>query len=215
MLVSKKLVLLGLHGNHGVGKDTIAEQLLRFGFNTDLSFGSRVHLGVADAFGVGESILEDRKTKEEPIDRFKTFNCNAGDFRQYLIRQDPDIYAPQSVRNTLIRYAAFAKEKNPEVFVDQVYEIARIQMLRASANIVVSDVKDQREFLSLQAIANEIDCIFKVVEITRAGYDNFTLDSGDRLPRGYLASTFENLNNDIQMVVDQIIAYINGLPENA
>lgn len=75
------MLVLGLAGQAGCGKDTVADYLVRrYGFRK-FAFSDRLYSEVAEAYGLeDQSLLRDRATKEVPTERLALKNCDYSPF---------------------------------------------------------------------------------------------------------------------------------------
>lgn len=81
------MILLGLAGHAGSGKDTVAAYLRdRYGFQI-FSFSDALYREVAAAFNLpDESLLRDRATKEIPTELLAPCNCRNTGFQDLIFR---------------------------------------------------------------------------------------------------------------------------------
>jgi len=75
------MLVLGLAGQAGVGKDTVADHLVRaYGF-VRVGFADALYAEVQAAYGLpDQSLLRDRATKETPTERLALVNCQSDEF---------------------------------------------------------------------------------------------------------------------------------------
>lgn len=74
------MLLIGLAGSAGVGKDTVADYLVeQYGF-VKFSFSDALYREVSEAFGVSIEELQDRNNKEKPHPRLTTYHCSNIEF---------------------------------------------------------------------------------------------------------------------------------------
>jgi len=75
------MFILGLAGPAGVGKDTVADYLVKaYGF-VKFAFSDALYAEVQAAYNLPEqSLLRDRATKEEPTERLALVNCQSDEF---------------------------------------------------------------------------------------------------------------------------------------
>jgi len=115
------MILLGLAGHAGSGKDTIADYLVeRYGF-IKFSFSDALYREVAEAFNLdatiddsddapgtpqGEWILRDRATKDTPTDLLRIDQCNDFDFVKIVT-------APGRIPETVQYLASFCQPLSP------------------------------------------------------------------------------------------------------
>lgn len=66
--MTNKLKLIGLHGQAGCGKDTVAEFLCETQQFRQISLAQPIRNGISTMFGLPMEYLTDRKLKDEPID---------------------------------------------------------------------------------------------------------------------------------------------------
>lgn len=139
------MIVLGLAGKAGSGKDSVADYLVeRYGF-IKFSFSDALYREVAAAFGLaGEEVLRNRDTKEIPYYRLNGIYCTDPEFRailvthvgnetytcsprqvlqwwgtQYRRKQDPDYWIIQAARwLDSVRYATPYPELSPQYFVN-------------------------------------------------------------------------------------------------
>ena len=77
------MILIGLAGHAGSGKDSVADYLVsRYGF-VKSSFSDALYREVAAAFGLpDESLLRDRATKEVPTELLAAKKCSRSEERR-------------------------------------------------------------------------------------------------------------------------------------
>lgn len=91
------MIVLGLAGAAGVGKDTVADYLVeRYGFEK-FAFSDALYREVVAAFGLeSEDILRDRTMKEEPTELLALKNCRDEDYvkvgRGLISGENPDTF---------------------------------------------------------------------------------------------------------------------------
>ena len=90
LLVENKPMTVGLLGNKGCGKDTVANVLVDvYGFYKT-SFAKALYIEVAEAFGVTVEFLSNRGTKEECMSELILDRCTNKDFWRvaYLVTEE-------------------------------------------------------------------------------------------------------------------------------
>lgn len=91
------MLIIGLAGQAGVGKDTIADYLVQhYGF-VKFAFSDGLYWEVQRAFGLeDQTLLRDRATKEEPSERLALKHCTDKDFvavaRRMIAELHPDTF---------------------------------------------------------------------------------------------------------------------------
>lgn len=82
------MIVLGLAGHAGSGKDTVADHLVaRYGFEK-FAFSDSLYREVSVAFNLeSEDLLRDRWTKEEPIELLSLIQCSDLAFREVAEQQ--------------------------------------------------------------------------------------------------------------------------------
>ena len=99
------MILLGLAGPAGSGKDTVADYLVeRYGF-IKFSFSDALYREVAKAFGLeSEDLLRDRATKEVPTERLSLVDCLDDEFIGVAVQHvresrhpDPEPLSPRQI----------------------------------------------------------------------------------------------------------------------
>jgi len=123
------MILLGLAGAAGSGKDSVADYLVqRYGF-IKFSFSDALYREVAEAFGLpDESLLRDRETKEKETPQLAMCNCGDYEFSE-LVRgmfapedhtEDHTEFTPMSPRWILQVWGTeYRRAQDPNYWVDQ------------------------------------------------------------------------------------------------
>lgn len=122
------MILLGLAGHAGAGKDTVADFLVqKYGF-IKFSFSDALYREVATAYNLeGEDILRDRATKDVPIGFFALENCSDKDFvaiakaeLEKLSTISAGVYQSLSPRQILQWWGTeYRRAQNPDYWVQQ------------------------------------------------------------------------------------------------
>ncbi len=122
------MIVIGLLGAAGAGKDTIGDILFdEFGF-IRTHFGDPLYTEIEAAFRVPELILRARKTKEEDTELLAVERSKDVVFVQRMIDAGHDINIPRSPRWILQRWGTeYRRADNPDYWVEKTE--ARIKTL--------------------------------------------------------------------------------------
>lgn len=118
------MIVLGLAGVAGSGKDTVADYLVRrYGF-LKFSFSDALYREVAAAFGLeDETLLRDRKTKDVGDHNLALEFCLRDEFTHALQRlpgEPVDITAPRSPRQILQWWGTeYRRAQDPNYWLDR------------------------------------------------------------------------------------------------
>ena len=120
------MILLGLAGHAGSGKDTVASYLVeRYGF-VSFSFSDALYREVAEAFSLpDDSLLRDRETKEVPSEHLALVNCLEDEFIgvavQHISHASHHLHdMPLSPRRVLQLWGTeYRRAQNPAYWVEQ------------------------------------------------------------------------------------------------
>ena len=83
------MMLIGLSGPAGVGKDTVADYLVETHGFTKFSFSDALYREVSEAFGISIEELQRRETKEKLHDKLIETRCKDAEFVKFM-RSAPD-----------------------------------------------------------------------------------------------------------------------------
>ena len=119
------MIILGLAGHAGSGKDTVANYLVeRYGF-VKFSFSDALYREVAAAFSLpDESLLRDRATKEVPTERLSLVDCMDDEFIGVAVQHIHGSHRPDneplSPRQILQWWGTeYKRSQNPDYWVEQ------------------------------------------------------------------------------------------------
>ena len=118
------MIVLGLAGQAGAGKDTVADYLAaRYGFQV-FSFSDALYHEVAAAFGLpDESLLRDRATKDTPSAQLCAENCSDGSFLHVIVALSGGPKGgdePLSPRQILQWWGAeYRRAQNPDYWIEK------------------------------------------------------------------------------------------------
>lgn len=124
------MFILGLAGEAGVGKDTVADYLVeKYGY-VKFAFSDMLYAEVQLAFGLeGQDLLRDRSTKEISTPRLALKNCADGEFAslagQLVLAAAPNIQGPVSEEGLSPRQilqwwgTEYRRAQNPNYWLEQ------------------------------------------------------------------------------------------------
>lgn len=130
------MIVLGLAGQAGVGKDTVAEYLRdNYGFIM-FAFSDNLYREVQEAFGLpDQDLLRNRDTKELPSDRLTLQQCSNSEFvtvaRKMLVEFNPDSFnnldaIPMSPRQVMQWWGSeYRRALDSDYWVKQSHEFVR------------------------------------------------------------------------------------------
>ena len=135
--------LIALCGAAGAGKDTVADMLPA----RKLAFADTLYAEVAEAFGVTETRLRDRATKETPIRELAQDQTFSDDFDDFMEENHGTHWSddtPRSPRQILQWWGDYRRAQDPEYFVKQTaFDVA--VALRDGHSVVLTDVRFPNE----------------------------------------------------------------------
>ncbi|MCR4302261.1 MAG: hypothetical protein NUV51_11660 [Sulfuricaulis sp.] len=116
------MIILGLAGHAGSGKDTVADYLVdRYGF-VKFSFTDSLYREVAEAFGLESTdLLRNRATKEVPHDFLALEFCTDDTFTNLALSfANQDITQPNSPRQILQWWGTeYKRAQDPRYWIEQ------------------------------------------------------------------------------------------------
>lgn len=87
-------LIVGMMGAKGAGKDTAAQALVPTGW-TAMAFADSLYEELARAFQVPRSFLENRATKDTPLERLQLSHCDDADFVRVALARHDDTVSSQ------------------------------------------------------------------------------------------------------------------------
>jgi hypothetical protein len=142
-------MLIGLIGEKGAGKDTLADALRHSGGVVRVAFADALKDEVAAAFAVGLAYLENRDTKETPAPDLALSHCNAPGFVDFLDGEDP--YADRSPRWIMQRWGDWRRERYASDYWLRVAARSIAELTRSGTDVIVTDVRFMNEVDALRA----------------------------------------------------------------
>ena len=120
------MMLIGLSGPAGVGKDTVADYLVeKYGF-TKFSFSDALYREVSEAFDIPIATLQDRAAKEFPHWKLTAVQCNDVDFARIMMDAAKELGADESwlyefsPRWVLQRWGTdYRRAQNPDYWIER------------------------------------------------------------------------------------------------
>lgn len=137
-------MIVGLIGNIGVGKDTVAKILVETRGYEQLSFAAKLYEEVSEAFSVSTTFLSLRESKEIPTRLLQLSNCRNFEFAalmQSVHGVPKDLYL--SPRQVLQWWGAeYRRNKDPDYWITPIKDIIDIF---PDTDFVISDVRFANE----------------------------------------------------------------------
>ena len=141
------MMLIGLTGPAGAGKDTVADLLVHHHGFRKTSFAESLYREVSDAFDLPVTDLARRDTKETSMDGLEMVFCHDLDFVEVVQRLEGnafDWHIPYSPRQILQWWGTdYRRAQNQDYWIDQVRQ--RIHIGSSSIHWVIPDVRFQNE----------------------------------------------------------------------
>lgn len=168
--------VIGLIGVKGAGKDTAAVVFIKqFGFQR-VAFADALYQEAADAFGVTVEFLNNRDTKESPLDSLKLLNCSSSGFVATAldVARDQgleiDVRTPLSPRWVLQLWGTEfrrIREGHDSYWLDRVDEVIAAN---PATNFVVTDVRfiNEAKYISSKAAGRLVRIRRPVLEAREA-----------------------------------------------
>ena len=147
--------LIALCGAAGAGKDTVADMLPA----RKLAFADTLYAEVAEAFGVTETRLRDRATKETPIRELAQDQTFSDDFDDFMEENHGTHWSddtPRSPRQVLQRWGDYRRAQDPDYFV---------KLMRPDGDAVITDVRFPNEAALVRQLGGQL------WQIRRPGYE--------------------------------------------
>lgn len=150
-----KRTIVGLHGNTGSGKDTVADHMNRkHGFHA-IAFADAVKRDLVEMFDVSPKLFSDRQLKGEATDLLSLGRGNNGGFLDWFIgTANGEMEAahlgagvltlPRSPRWLMQTYGTdYRRASDPDYWINRLAD--KIRMFPIEHSIVISDVRFQNE----------------------------------------------------------------------
>ncbi|QJI53016.1 hypothetical protein XccvBFoX4_gp62c [Xanthomonas phage FoX4] len=145
-----ELIIIGLTGLPGSGKDTIADALVaQLGF-TKMSFAEALYIEVAEAFGISTDLLQQRSTKESDFGYLHFDASNDREFVRCMIDAGHDPLQSRSPRRLLQQWGTeYRRAQNPTYWIEKVSAKVVAASIRGERRFVYTDVRfnDEAEWL--------------------------------------------------------------------
>jgi hypothetical protein len=139
--------IVGLSGEPGAGKDTVAHMLIaqvkqEDGKAVKLAFGDVLYQEVSAAYGIPVYRLQDRHNKDLPAIALARLHCKNPEMGEAL--KDRGTNDPLSPRDVLQQWGDYRRAQNPDCLMDNVREQAG-RALDSGQSVIISDVRTVRE----------------------------------------------------------------------
>ncbi|MDD3759761.1 MAG: AAA family ATPase [Acidithiobacillus sp.] len=145
--------IVGLSGEPGAGKDTVADMLIAQvtadgGKAVKLAFGDVLYQDVSNAYGIPVYHLQSRDNKDFATDALARSRCQNPVMAEALSRvpalQSRERNQPLSPREVLQLWGDYCRGQNPNFLTDRVREQA-MDVLAQGGSVVVSDLRTPEE----------------------------------------------------------------------
>lgn len=169
--------LFGLTGYAGVGKDTVADMLVRQGFRK-LAFADALRGELALAFGVGIDVFTNPIAKERPQQALSLIRAPM-EFRAFLVMALPGeattgtggvseawLHEPRSPRQLMQWWGTeYRRRQSPRHWLTVMHDKLTFHRRNGERRFVITDCRFDNEVDLVRALGGEI------WQVTRPGYD--------------------------------------------
>lgn len=206
------MMLIGLAGSAGTGKDTVADYLVaQYGF-TKFSFSDALYREVSEAFGVPVEELQDREKKERPHQKLTPDDCKDVGFYKIMLEHGIHPLQAASPRWVLQRWGTeYRRAQDPDYWLKQaaLWVQAWLDVTADDGQYHAGLVNTSVRFPNEQAWINEMDGAVWHVRRPDRGHYASQLDyvSEQELPVGehdrviWNTGTVEQLNTAVSLLL--------------
>lgn len=167
---TQRPLLIGLTGNAGAGKDTVAQVLASAGWQS-IAFADALRWEVASSWRIDPRLLTDRATKEQPLACLCVGQVHDADWLRWCAVQGHNLMTPRSPRWAQQQWGSWRRAGDPHYWVRHVQMWVRTQQRRGAAGLVVTDVRFPNEAAAIQALGGHI------VRVHRPGLPGLPADT--------------------------------------
>ena len=206
------MMLIGLAGSAGTGKDTVADYLVeQYGF-TKFSFSDALYREVSGAFGITVCDLKDREKKERPHQLLTPDDCKDSNFYDIMLRNGMHPVQQVSPRWVLQRWGTeYRRAQDPDYWVKQaaLWTQAWLDVTKDDGQHHAGLVNTSVRFPNEQAWIDEMDGVVWHLRRPDRGHYASQLDyvSEQELPAGehdrviWNTGTVEQLNTAVSLLL--------------
>lgn len=207
-------LMLGFHGEPGVGKDTIADHLVAHHNFAKVAFADRLKEELCDAFPLATlAMFNGRFEKVTAQHELAYSSCLDRNFILFMLGRVADglldrydAYDPHTPRWMMQQWGDYRRDGKPSYFLDKLTE--RIELLPADVNVCVTDVRYENE---AELLLTWKDAIVHLIEVRRPGNPFSESDghsSNRRIPAHYIGHHINNSDTtaSLRSDVDNFLA---------
>ena len=134
-------VIIGLTGEAGAGKDSVAQALFGTGFRA-IAFADALRAEVAEAWRVDVRMLIDRVLKETPLPALAIGMCNSPGFLRWAVHRGYGLHEPRSARWLMQHWGTeYRRGQDPGYWLRIVQAWLRRQLGLGNRRLIVTDVR--------------------------------------------------------------------------
>lgn len=149
-------MLIGLTGQAGAGKDSVAAVLCAGGWHS-IAFADALRIEVAAAWGIDPAQLSDRRHKEHDTPALCAGAAQNANWLRWIAVQGISLIQPRSPRWVMQQWGSFRRQADPLHFVRQVeYWVQYQRQKHGARRLVVTDVRLPNEVAALRRLDGRI-----------------------------------------------------------
>lgn len=150
-----RVIVIGLTGDPGAGKDTVAELLTTRGYAA-YAFADELRREVAHAWMLQDvAMFTDRAVKELKLSRLALDRCTSGAFVRWAALNGLDLEAPRSPRELLQHWGTYRREQDPDYWVKKLDQLVRQAVAGGQRKFAIKDVRHTNELQWTHAMGGE------------------------------------------------------------
>lgn len=146
--------ILGLMGQAGVGKDSVAEILGRRYRVMRFAFADQLRIECAAAWGVDIEVFLRRELRNEPQPALALDRCMSAPFRAYA--WELGLLGPLRPRSVMQRWGDYRRSADPDHYVHALAPAIDQAWAAAADALVVTDVRFPNELVHLRGLGAAI-----------------------------------------------------------